>query len=78
MIDLAPGAVTPTGLMRKSITLRGIYVGSRWMFEEMNRAIAAHRIKPVIDERFAFADARDAYHRMRVAGHFGKLVIEVG
>jgi NADPH:quinone reductase-like Zn-dependent oxidoreductase len=73
----AGGAVTPTGLMRKSITLRGIYVGSRQMFTEMNRAIAAHRIKPVIDERFAFDDAREAYHRMRSGEHFGKLVIDV-
>jgi NADPH:quinone reductase-like Zn-dependent oxidoreductase len=73
----ADGAVAPTGLMRKSITLRGIYVGSRQMFLEMNRAIAAHRIRPVIDERFAFADAREAYHRMRSGRHFGKLVIDV-
>ncbi len=71
------GAVTPTGLMRKSITLRGIYVGSRQMFTEMNRAIAAHHIKPVIDERFAFDDARGAYHRMRSGQHFGKLVVDV-
>jgi len=30
----------------------------------------------VVDERFAFDDARAAYHAMRAAGHFGKLVIE--
>lgn len=71
------GAITPTGLMRKSITLRGIYVGSRQMFTEMNRAIAAHRIKPVIDKRFDFGEARDAYHYMRSGGHLGKLVIDV-
>ena len=71
------GQVSPTSIMRKSITLRGIYVGSRQMFMEMNRAIAAHKIRPVIDETFAFVDARDAYHRMRSAGHFGKLVIDV-
>jgi NADPH:quinone reductase-like Zn-dependent oxidoreductase len=47
------------------------------MFMDMNRAIAAHLIKPVIDEHFAFADARDAYHRMRSGRHFGKLVIDV-
>ncbi len=71
------GTVTPTGLMRKSITLRGIYVGSRQMFTEMNRAIAAHHIKPVVDERFAFGDAQSAYHRMRSGQHFGKLVVDV-
>jgi len=30
-----------------------------------------------VDERFAFDDARAAYHAMRAAGHFGKLVIEL-
>lgn len=73
----AQGAVTPTDIMRKSITLRGIYVGHRRMFEDMNRAIAAHELAPVIDETFAFEDARDAYHRMRAGSHFGKLVIDV-
>lgn len=70
-------AVAPTDIMRKSIALQGIYVGSRQMFAEMNRAIALHGLKPVIDEVFEFADARAAYHRMRRADHFGKLVIAV-
>ncbi len=63
--------------MRKSVTLKGVYVGSRQMFIEMNRAIALHEMKPMIDETFAFSDARAAYHRMRGAQHFGKLVINV-
>ena len=73
----AAGQITPTDIMRKSISVRGIYVGSRQMFNEMNRAIAEHGLKPVIDETFAFEDARDAYARMRAASHFGKLVIGV-
>ncbi len=72
------GAVSPTAMMRKSITLRGIYVGSRAMFSDMNKAISLHKLKPVIDETFAFEDAKNAYHRMRKASHFGKLVIDVG
>lgn len=71
------GAIAPTDLMRKSITLRGIYVGSRQMFAEMNRAIEHHGLKPVIDETFEMEAGRDAYHRMRQASHFGKLVINV-
>ena len=61
--------------MRKSITLRGIYVGHRQMFLEMNEAISRHRIEPLIDEVFEFDDAPAAYQRMRSGGHFGKLVI---
>ncbi len=73
----AAGQASPTSIMRKSITIRGIYVGSRAMFADMNRAIAAHELKPVIDQGFAFEDARAAYHTMRAAGHFGKLVINI-
>ena len=71
------GQISPTAIMRKSVTLRGIYVGPRQMFAEMNQAIATHDLQPVIDQTFAFEDAKDAYHTMRAAGHFGKLVIKV-
>ena len=47
------------------------------MFADMNRAITRHGLKPVIDQTFGFEDARTAYHTMRAASHFGKLVIEV-
>ena len=71
------GAINPTPIMVKSITVKGIYVGSRAMFADMNRAIEAHNLKPVIDQTFDFKDARSAYHAMRGAGHFGKLVIKM-
>jgi NADPH:quinone reductase-like Zn-dependent oxidoreductase len=74
---LTGGQIDPATVMRKSIRLQGIYVGSRRMFLDMNRAIAQHGLKPVIDRTFAFADARAAYHAMAAAGHFGKLVIEM-
>ena len=74
---LTQGELNPTLVMRKSIKLQGIYVGSRRMFEDMNRAIALHRLKPVIHRAYAFEQAREAYHAMRGAQHFGKLVIEL-
>ena len=73
---LTRGAVDPTPILRKSIRLSGIYVGSRAMFLDMNAAIEAGGLKPVIDRRFAFADVQDAYRCMEAAGHFGKIVIE--
>ena len=71
------GEIAPTDIMRKSISMRGIYVGSRTMFAEMIAFMTTHRIAPVIDEIFEFNDARDAFKRMRAATHFGKLVIQV-
>jgi NADPH:quinone reductase-like Zn-dependent oxidoreductase len=74
---LTGGEMNPVMIMRKSIRLQGIYVGSRAMFMRMNRAIAQHELVPVVDQCFPFDDARAAYHSMRAAGHFGKLVIEL-
>ncbi len=71
------GAIDPAQFMRRSIRMQGIYVGSRRMFLDMNRAIAAHGLKPVLDRSFAFEAAQEAYRRMQGADHLGKLVIEV-
>lgn len=72
---LTGGEVDPLPILRRSLQLRGIYVGSRRMFENMNRAIETHQIRPIVDSTFAFRDAREAYKTMREANHFGKLVI---
>jgi NADPH:quinone reductase-like Zn-dependent oxidoreductase len=74
---LTGGQINPTAIMRKSIKLQGVYVGSRRMFNDMNRAIAANELRPVIDQVFGFEQAQSAYHAMAAAGHFGKLVITV-
>src|SRR3546814_4635059 len=44
---LAGGQVNPRPIMAKSLTLQGIYVGSRNLFRAMNRAIAASGLRPV-------------------------------
>jgi len=74
---LTGGTINPTAVMRKSIRLQGVYVGNRRMFEDMNAAFTLNQIHPVIDQVFEFEDARSAYHAMRAAGHFGKLVVKV-
>jgi NADPH:quinone reductase-like Zn-dependent oxidoreductase len=59
-------------------TVRGILVGSRLQFEEMNRAIEANDIKPVVDEKvFTLDEAKDAYQYMWDQKHFGKLCIKI-
>jgi NADPH:quinone reductase-like Zn-dependent oxidoreductase len=80
LIGVLTGAaeVNPTGIMRKSLSVRGIYVGSREMFEDMNRAIALHALRPVIDRVFDLAEAQAAFRHMEGAGHFGKIVLRHG
>lgn len=70
------GKVNPWWITAKSATVRGVYVGSREMFESMNRAITLHELKPVIDRVFPFVDAREAFSTMERGTHFGKIVIE--
>jgi NADPH:quinone reductase-like Zn-dependent oxidoreductase len=77
LIGVLTGMVemNPTALMRRMVNLQGIYVGSRAMFEAMNRAIALHAMRPVIDRVFPFERAPDAYRHQIGATHFGKVVI---
>jgi NADPH:quinone reductase-like Zn-dependent oxidoreductase len=59
----------------KSVRLQGIFVGSREMFENMNRAVALNALKPVIDRTFPFEEAREALEYMDRGSHFGKIVL---
>jgi NADPH:quinone reductase-like Zn-dependent oxidoreductase len=52
-------------------------VGSREGFENMNRAIASHQLRPVVDRVFPFDRARDAFEYMASGSHFGKVCIEI-
>ena len=54
---LTGGQINPTAVMRKSIKLQGIYVGSRVMFDNMNQAIVDHSMRPIIDQVFDFENA---------------------
>ncbi|KAL5329962.1 hypothetical protein ACEPPN_003482 [Leptodophora sp. 'Broadleaf-Isolate-01'] len=59
-------------------TVRGLLVGSRAQFEDMNRAIEANGIKPVVDEKvFSLEQAKEAYQYMFAQKHFGKLTIKI-
>jgi NADPH:quinone reductase-like Zn-dependent oxidoreductase len=71
------GAINPQPILGKSIILQGIYVGSREMFEAMNRAIAQAQLKPAIDRAFPFTEARAAYDYLQSGSHFGKVVIRL-
>jgi len=66
----------PLGLIGiQTLSVRGIFVGSMAMFEDMNRAIAANRLKPVVDRVYPFEQTADALRYMQSARHFGKIVI---
>jgi NADPH:quinone reductase-like Zn-dependent oxidoreductase len=62
----------------RGLRLQGVFVGSREMFEEMNRAIAGHQLRPIIDRVFPFAELEDAMRYMESGAHFGKVCVSVG
>jgi len=66
---------SPLEVMWRHITLRGIYIGSRRMLEELCRAVEVNRIVPVVDRVFGFDAAQDAYRYLKSGQHFGKVVI---
>jgi NADPH:quinone reductase-like Zn-dependent oxidoreductase len=66
---------SPLPVMFKRQTLRGIYVGSRRMLEDLCRAVEVNRIVPVIDRAFGFDDVQAAYRHLKSGQHLGKIVI---
>ena len=66
-----------TDILMKSLRVTGIYVGSRAMFESLNRAVTQHHLRPVIDRVFPFAEASAAYEHLQSGTHFGKVVIAI-
>jgi NADPH:quinone reductase-like Zn-dependent oxidoreductase len=72
----AEPAASPTSILMNSVRVLGIYVGSRAMFERMNRAIEFHGIKPVIGRVFPWTEYKEALRYMQSQQHFGKICLK--
>jgi len=65
-------------ILMQHVRIQGILVGSREAFESMNRAVALHKLRPVIDQtRFSLEQSREAMEHMAAAKHFGKVTIAI-
>jgi NADPH:quinone reductase-like Zn-dependent oxidoreductase len=60
------------------VKMHRIAVGSRAQFNSMNRAVAMHRLRPVIDRVFPFREAVEAFRYYEAGSYFGKIVISNG
>ncbi|KAI0767112.1 NAD-P-binding protein [Fomes fomentarius] len=67
----------PAQVHRKGAFVRGILIGSRTQFEDLNRLISAVKLKPVVDKVFGFEQAQEAYAHLQSQKHVGKVVIKV-
>jgi NADPH:quinone reductase-like Zn-dependent oxidoreductase len=72
-----PAEINAGRIFAKRASVQGISVGSTQMFEAMNAAIAANKIKPVVDRVFGFEEVKAAYNHLAAGAHFGKIVIRV-
>ena len=70
------GEVDPRPILIRSIRVQGIYVGSREMFEAMNRAILLGGLRPVVDRVFAADELPEAMDHLASGAHFGKVCVK--
>lgn len=78
VIGVLSGVMTTLNIvavLMQHVSLQGILVGSREGFAHMNRAIAQHELRPVVDRVFPFEETVDAFELMSSGAHFGKLCI---
>ncbi|WP_372370194.1 NAD(P)-dependent alcohol dehydrogenase [Candidatus Uabimicrobium sp. HlEnr_7] len=64
-------------IIMNKLNVCGIFVGSQNCFEEMNKAIAFHKLEPIIDKTFAFGEVKKAFEYIESASHFGKICIHL-
>ncbi len=78
MIGVLSGSAlaAPLGLVvTRQVRMQGITVGHRDGFEAMLRAVGQHRLKPVVDRVFDFAQLKDAMAYLKSGAQFGKICI---
>jgi NADPH:quinone reductase-like Zn-dependent oxidoreductase len=71
------GEFTNVPIFMKALRVIGVFVGSRAMFEDMNKTISGAGIRPVVDRTFEFDQLKEALGLMKQGGHFGKIVIKI-
>jgi NADPH:quinone reductase-like Zn-dependent oxidoreductase len=71
------GEVAIPALFSNQIRISGISIGSRADQEDMIRAIAANRLKPVVDRRFPLQDIVAAFDYFASQKQFGKVCLEL-
>ena len=64
-------------IFMQNVRVQGILVGPRESFEALNRAIAFHGLRPVIDRVFPLEEIHAAFEHMRAGGHLGKIVVRI-
>jgi len=78
LVGVAAGDITKirlASIFMRSVRIQGILVGSRAMFEDMNRLITREKLSVIVDRSFEFEQAVEAFRHFSEGKHFGKVVI---
>ena len=80
LIGVLSGTAAPLNILpvlMQQVRVQGVLVGHREGFEAMNRAIAAHRMEPVVDSVLPFDQARQGLEHLAAGRHFGKVCLRI-
>jgi NADPH:quinone reductase-like Zn-dependent oxidoreductase len=78
MIGILSGSSMATSLgliITRQVRLQGVTVGHRDGFESMVRAMDQHKVRPVVDRIFDFAELKEAMAYLKSGAQFGKVCI---
>ncbi len=80
LIGVLAGRVTDldvASILMRSVRIQGVLVGSRACFEALDRAVALHRLRPVVDRVFDFAEVPRAFEHLAAGRHLGKVCVRI-
>lgn len=75
LLDGFEAKIDVLSLIHQQATIRGLEVGGTHQFQEMNRAIEAWDIHPIIDHIFPLEQIKEALAYLESGSHFGKVVV---
>ena len=70
------GTIDTGMVMTKAAKIQGVEVGSTEMYKRMLHAMEVHKIKPIVNKVYSFAETLDAFNYLKKGSHFGKICIE--
>ena len=71
------GTISSLGLLNKTASARGVYVGSRADYQRMSTFIDQHRLHPVIDKTFPLDQFDAALQHLRTGNPVGRVVLKL-
>jgi NADPH:quinone reductase-like Zn-dependent oxidoreductase len=69
------GSLPAWGILKKSATAEGIFVGSRADYIRMNEFMARHRLRPLVDRVYPIDQYHEALQAMASGSFMGKIVL---